>query len=167
MAASAYLRDRYVLGRPYFTLFGELFLDDVFGTCDDLSSHFGCGRSTWAAPFLTSLMVFFNCIVLMNLLIAMMGQTFSKVYERANEVWSYGRYRLIAETAAMDLLPPPLNLPHLIIRPLMWLCNFRRRKLGQLNDNVCVIWIPSPFLAEMRTAFLEREKTQVEPPASL
>ncbi len=149
----------------------------MFGTCDELTAHFGCGQKTWAAPLLTSLMVLFQCIILLNLLIAMMSQTFGRVVERANEVWSFGRYRLIVETAALDPVPPPVNLPPLIARLVSrpFTQSFARRKrlhptiasAGKAAENSAsaddVMWIPSQFLAEMRTLYLDRHDTKVGP----
>jgi hypothetical protein len=51
-------------------------------------------------------------IILVNLLIAMMGDTFGVIKERADEEWKFGRLRSVMEaTERMHPIPPPFNLP--------------------------------------------------------
>ena len=51
-------------------------------------------------------------VVLVNLLIAMMGDTFSVIKERADEEYKYGRMVSVLEaTKRMSPIPPPFNLP--------------------------------------------------------
>ena len=51
-------------------------------------------------------------VVLVNLLIAMMGNTFSEVYADADREWKFTRLRSAIEvTERFAALPPPLNLP--------------------------------------------------------
>jgi len=50
-------------------------------------------------------------VVLVNLLIAMMGNTFSEVREHADSEWKFGRLKSVIEvTERFSALPPPLNL---------------------------------------------------------
>jgi len=51
-------------------------------------------------------------IILVNLLIAMMGDTFGVIKARADEEWKFGRLRSVMEaTERMSPVPPPFNLP--------------------------------------------------------
>jgi len=51
-------------------------------------------------------------IVLVNLLIAMMGDTYSEIKHKADEEWKFGRLRSVVQTTErMSPIPPPLNLP--------------------------------------------------------
>lgn len=62
-------------------------------------------------PLLWSYLVVSN-IVLVNLLIAMMGDTYSTIKEKADEEWKFGRLRSVVEAnERMHPVPPPLNLP--------------------------------------------------------
>jgi hypothetical protein len=50
-------------------------------------------------------------VILVNLLIAMMGNTFSEVKEHADREWKYGRLKSVIEvTERFSALPPPLNI---------------------------------------------------------
>ena len=58
------------------------------------------------------LYVVFSNIVFINLLIAMMGYTFSNVMSEADREWKFGRLRSIIEiNERFSALPPPFNLP--------------------------------------------------------
>ena len=51
-------------------------------------------------------------ILLVNLLIAMMGDTFGVIKEMADEEWKFSRLLSVVESAErMSATPPPLNLP--------------------------------------------------------
>jgi len=60
-------------------------------------------------------------IVLVNLLIAMMGDTYGVIKENADEEWKFGRLRSVVEgTERMSPIPPPLNLP-ITLGLFLWL----------------------------------------------
>lgn len=51
-------------------------------------------------------------VVLVNLLIAMMGNTFGEVYADSDREWKFGRLRSVIETTErFHRVPPPFNLP--------------------------------------------------------
>ena len=61
-------------------------------------------------------------IILVNLLIAMMGDTFGTIKERADEEWKFGRIRSVMEaTERMHPVPPPFNLPITFLAFACWL----------------------------------------------
>lgn len=67
-------------------------------------------------------------IVLVNLLIAMMGDTYGNIKGRSDEEWKYGRIVSVLETRVrMSPIPPPLNLP-------ITLYAFINQKLEVLKD---------------------------------
>ena len=73
-------------------------------------------------PMLWLYLVFTN-IVLVNLLIAMMGYTFSEVKEQADKEWKFGRLRSIIEVnERFSATPPPLNMPLTLVTTakLVW-----------------------------------------------
>jgi len=49
-------------------------------------------------------------VMLVNLLIAMMGDTYSSVKENSDKEWKFSRYSLINDYIASSPYPPPLNL---------------------------------------------------------
>jgi hypothetical protein len=63
-------------------------------------------------------------IVLVNLLIAMMGDTYGTIKERADEEWKFGRMVTVQETTVrMSALPPPFNLLTTVpafLRVMVW-----------------------------------------------
>jgi len=60
-------------------------------------------------------------ILLVNLLIAMMNDSYSRIHDNADLEWQFARYSLISEYEASSALPPPLN----IIQLLFWLLHLR------------------------------------------
>jgi hypothetical protein len=56
-------------------------------------------------------------IMLVNLLIAMMGNTYNSVSENANKEWKFYRYRIITDYINSSPCPPPFNLIGIIFNP--------------------------------------------------
>jgi transient receptor potential cation channel subfamily M protein 2 len=99
--------------RPYFQIFGELFLDDL----QDLSSCVGpwpfssCdAKITWLIPILLGLYLLITNILLINLLIAFMNQTYVEVQEKSRQLWNFQNLELYFEYKKRPLLPAPLIL---------------------------------------------------------
>jgi len=68
-------------------------------------------------------------VVLVNLLIAMMGDTYARVKENSDAEWKIGRLRSLLEaTRQMHPVPPPFNLPLNLIHII--------RNCGQQDKNV-------------------------------
>jgi hypothetical protein len=66
---------------------------------------------TMGQPMLWLYVVISN-VVLVNLLIAMMGDTYGKISEKADQEWKIGRLRSVLEAEnLMHPVPPPLSLP--------------------------------------------------------
>jgi len=53
-------------------------------------------------------------VMLINLLIAMMGDTYGTVKQNSDREWKFYRYKLIKDYNVYADFPPPLNLIHLI-----------------------------------------------------
>ncbi|XP_072021702.1 transient receptor potential cation channel subfamily M member-like 2 [Amphiura filiformis] len=107
-----------ILYRPYFQIYGELFLEDIQGTADDCACSKNetaislgatpCPQNTgWGIVFLALYMVFSN-VLLLNLLIAMFSHTFDKVEEENDVHWKFLRYSLTKEYFNRPFLAPPL-----------------------------------------------------------
>ena len=61
-------------------------------------------------------------ILLVNLLIAMMGDTFGVIKEMADQEWKFGRLLSVVEsTERMSAIPPPFNLP-VTLSLFVWTC---------------------------------------------
>ena len=85
---------------------------------------------TWspkAGEAMLWLFIIVSNILLVNLLIAMMGDTFSRIKENSDAKWKIGRLRSIQEAVKqMHPVPPPVNLP-------LTLSHFIKNK-GQRDD---------------------------------
>lgn len=58
---------------------------------------------------------FVSQVVLINLLIAMMTETYESVKGNADNEWRFVRVSAINEAAAAAPIPPPLSLPFLLV----------------------------------------------------
>ncbi|XP_077979889.1 transient receptor potential cation channel subfamily M member-like 2 [Glandiceps talaboti] len=104
------------LYRPYWQLYGELFLDEIEGLIDNDTCHTDprylntCPQVEeyrWVAPTLTAIYVLISNVLLMNLLIAMFSFTFQKVQDNAETISRFYRYAIINEHEQIPALPPP------------------------------------------------------------
>jgi len=57
-------------------------------------------------------------VMLVNLLIAMMGDTYSAVKENSDKEWKFYRYSLIVDYQTSSAYPPPFNI---VLGPIFWL----------------------------------------------
>ena len=80
---------------PSFELFGELFLDDLAAgtsTCTGPAPWQGCVWQQSLLPLITFLYMFMTNIVLVNLLIAIMGDTYQREKKIQDKKWVRERY---------------------------------------------------------------------------
>ncbi|XP_070535546.1 transient receptor potential cation channel subfamily M member 2-like [Ptychodera flava] len=101
--------------RPYFQIYGELFLDDISDdeSCTgNLTLTDGelqtCSRDRWFVLVLLALYMMLSNVLLLNLLIAMFSYTFAAVQDNTDIFWKYQRYGLIVEYKGRPALCPPL-----------------------------------------------------------
>ncbi|EGD73753.1 nudix-type domain-containing protein 9 isoform b [Salpingoeca rosetta] len=102
-----------VLFKPYFQIYGELFLDDLQADagCVSIYPFTGCGREeVRMVPFFLAVYVLVTNILLVNLLIAMFNDTYIKVQDRAEHLWCEQNYELFLEYKERPFLPAPLIL---------------------------------------------------------
>eukprot|EP00053_Salpingoeca_punica_P025338 m.16890 g.16890 ORF g.16890 m.16890 type:complete len:1448 (+) comp7747_c0_seq1:367-4710(+) len=101
------------LYRPYFQIYGELFLDEMndesscigqwpFSSCD--------AKVSWLIPILVGLYLLITNILLINLLIAFMNQTYVEVQEQSRNLWNRQNLELYFEYKHRPLLPAPFIL---------------------------------------------------------
>eukprot|EP00730_Choanoeca_flexa_P005209 TRINITY_DN11904_c0_g1_i7.p1 TRINITY_DN11904_c0_g1~~TRINITY_DN11904_c0_g1_i7.p1 ORF type:complete len:1110 (+),score=209.84 TRINITY_DN11904_c0_g1_i7:56-3331(+) len=101
-----------VLFRPYFQIYGEMFLEDINeeSGCvgDELFSS--CGYTyAWLIPPLLALYVLITNIVLINLLIAIFNDTYNHVQEDSVKLWYEQNYELLLECADRPMFPAPFG----------------------------------------------------------
>lgn len=107
----SYLMIRDVIFKPYFNIYGELFLEEggnpgmtLFGT--PVINDYAEGI-TWV--FLGIYLLIAN-VLLLNLLIAIFGNTFLKVQEKSDEIWKFRRFALVYEYKIRPAFMPPFIL---------------------------------------------------------
>jgi hypothetical protein len=75
-------------------------------------------EKTHVGVFLISIYALISQIMLVNLLIAMMGDTYSNVKSNSDKEWKFYRYGLITEYMSTSAYPPPFNL---VLGPLEYI----------------------------------------------
>lgn len=132
-----------VFFRPYFQIYGELFIEDNVYSDDLNSTAFNTPRhSEFGGPLVTVIMALFLLvanILLLNLLIAIFNNTFSDVHANSNQIWKFQRYHLIMEYANRPVLVPPfiiINHLHILYKACCERrCCTRRKKLQMKGTN--------------------------------
>ncbi|CAD5126251.1 DgyrCDS14416 [Dimorphilus gyrociliatus] len=104
-----------IIYKPYWQMYGELFLDDIEGNNQDCNNS--CPEKSWLALILFAIYMVIVNILLLNLLIAMFSSTYEKVESESEIIYKYQRFELINEYIRKPFLPPPLNVIH-----LLWYC---------------------------------------------
>ena len=64
-------------------------------------------------------------VVLINLLIAMMSDTYQRIHAKSDIEWKYGLAKLIRNTSRTSGTPPPLNLMLKLVISLLACIKFR------------------------------------------
>ncbi|RDD41213.1 Transient receptor potential cation channel subfamily M member 3 [Trichoplax sp. H2] len=102
---------RQIFYMPFFQLFGELFVDQIQGRdCPPNATYLTnskCVANTWMVPILLAGYMLIANVLLLNLLIAVFNNTYSKIQENSDTVWKFQRYSLIEEYLEKPVLPPP------------------------------------------------------------
>lgn len=111
-----------VLKKPYFQMYGELFLSEIEGEeCNESSvpvtfEHNNGLRKCPTeigikiVPVMMGVYILLTNILLLNLLIAMFSNTFQKVQDNTDLHWHFQRFGLISEYDTRPPLPPPFIL---------------------------------------------------------
>ncbi|XP_052255185.1 transient receptor potential cation channel subfamily M member 2-like [Dreissena polymorpha] len=111
---------RQIIRKPYWHLYGELFLEDTEGFADctrDVSlwtkgTFPRCPSKTGqiVVPIMMGIYMLFTNILLLNLLIAMFSHTFTVIHKRSESLWCYQRYFILKEYGIKPVICPPLNI---------------------------------------------------------
>ncbi|KAJ7365831.1 Transient receptor putative cation channel sub M member 7 [Desmophyllum pertusum] len=100
-----------VFFRPYFQVYGELFIEDTGYSDGQNTTAFNTpSYDNFGGTLVTVIMALFLLvanILLLNLLIAIFNNTFSNVQANSNQIWKFQRYQLIMEYAHRPVLVPP------------------------------------------------------------
>ncbi|XP_048780497.1 transient receptor potential cation channel subfamily M member 2-like isoform X2 [Ostrea edulis] len=127
----SYALVKQILRKGYWTLYGELFLEEYEGGTECTnnitiymdSPDRRCPEGTMVATLLMAIYVLFANVLLLNILIAMFSNTFQKVQDNTDRLWNYMRCSLIYEFYNKPFLPAPLSLPIYIILMIKWVLN--------------------------------------------
>uniref|UniRef100_A0A673ZEA2 non-specific serine/threonine protein kinase n=1 Tax=Salmo trutta TaxID=8032 RepID=A0A673ZEA2_SALTR len=105
------LRD--VVNQPYWMMFGEVYAGEI----DTCAGDTPCVPGAFLTPFLQAVYLFFQYIIMVNILIAFFNNIYFDMKSISNKLWKYNRYRYIMTYQEKPWLPPPL-----IILSHMTLC---------------------------------------------
>ncbi|XP_077861919.1 transient receptor potential cation channel subfamily M member 3-like [Saccoglossus kowalevskii] len=119
------------LYKPYWQLYGELFLEEIEGLIDNDTCHEdprylnqcpSVEGHRWVAPVLTAIYMLISSILLINLLIAIFSYTIDSVQDISATVWRFYRYEIISEYIDRPSLAPPLIIINHIWRIVGHIC---------------------------------------------
>jgi len=102
------------------TMDSGTFMGSYYTIIGDWDTTMTILRASWFGVVLVSLYALIAQIMLVNLLIAMMGDTFENVRQNAITEWRFWRYNTILVYKNSSEYPPPLNI---FLNPIVWLCN--------------------------------------------
>uniref|UniRef100_A0A665URW9 non-specific serine/threonine protein kinase n=1 Tax=Echeneis naucrates TaxID=173247 RepID=A0A665URW9_ECHNA len=95
---------RDVVFQPYWMIYGEVYANEI-NPCEDNDS---CPPTSFLTPFLQAVYMFFQYIIMVNILIAFFNNIYFDMASKSNKLWRYNRYRYIMTYQAKPWLPPPL-----------------------------------------------------------
>ncbi|EDQ87245.1 uncharacterized protein MONBRDRAFT_27446 [Monosiga brevicollis MX1] len=149
-----------VLYRPYFQIYGELFLEEMNAESDCVGPEpfSSCGYTyAWVLPPLLALYILVTNIVLINLLIAMFADTYQRVNEEARELWHSQNFDVYNEYHTRTVLPGPLAFfSHVWTLARMCLCCKPQDEYSSTNNEELARirhfqeWHTDKFLADRR-----------------
>ncbi|KAM4576523.1 transient receptor potential cation channel subfamily M member 6 isoform 2-T2 [Odontesthes bonariensis] len=96
---------RDIVFKPYWMIFGEVYADQI-DSCDKDQ----CPPAFFLTPFLQAVYMFFQYIIMVNILIAFFNNIYFDMASSSNKLWKYNRYRYIMTYQERPWLPPPLIL---------------------------------------------------------
>ncbi|XP_054906514.1 transient receptor potential cation channel subfamily M member 6 isoform X4 [Poeciliopsis prolifica] len=96
---------RDIVFQPYFMIFGEVYAGELEPCGDD-----SCPPASFLSPLLQAVYMFFQYIIMVNILIAFFNNVYFDLASISNKLWKYNRYRYIRTYQERPWLPPPLIL---------------------------------------------------------
>uniref|UniRef100_A0A8C7I0N0 non-specific serine/threonine protein kinase n=1 Tax=Oncorhynchus kisutch TaxID=8019 RepID=A0A8C7I0N0_ONCKI len=104
------LRD--VVNQPYWMMFGEGYPDEI----DACAEGKPCAPGAFLHPFLQAVYLFFQYLIMVNVLLALLNNVYFKMKSTSKKLWMYNRYRYIMTYQEKPWLPPPLvSLSHVTL----------------------------------------------------
>ncbi|KAM3828128.1 transient receptor potential cation channel subfamily M member 7 isoform 2-T2 [Vipera latastei] len=129
-----------IVFQPYWMIFGEVYAYEIDVCANNSESKHLCVTGSWLTPFLQSVYLFVQYIIMVNLLIAFFNNVYLQVKAISNLVWKYQRYHFVMAYHEKPILPPPLIiLSHM---GSLCYCICKRRKRDKTSDG------PKLFLTE-------------------
>ncbi|XP_029960289.1 transient receptor potential cation channel subfamily M member 6 isoform X2 [Salarias fasciatus] len=113
---------RDVVFQPYWMIYGEVYADELnrssamtqvdghkhqHPACKDGET---CPSVAFLSPILQAVYMFFQYIIMVNILIAFFNNIYFDMESTSNKLWKYNRYRYIMTYLERPWLPPPLIL---------------------------------------------------------
>ncbi|XP_069380165.1 transient receptor potential cation channel subfamily M member 6 isoform X3 [Paralichthys olivaceus] len=95
---------RDIVFQPYWMIYGEVYATEI-DPCDDGNP---CPPASFLAAFLQAVYMFFQYIIMVNVLIAFFNNIYFDMASTSNKLWKYNRYRYITTYQERPWLPPPL-----------------------------------------------------------
>uniref|UniRef100_A0A667WKU2 non-specific serine/threonine protein kinase n=1 Tax=Myripristis murdjan TaxID=586833 RepID=A0A667WKU2_9TELE len=95
---------RDVVFQPYWMIFGEVYAGEI----DACAKNSTCPPGSFLTPFLQAVYLFFQYIIMVNILIAFFNNIYFDMASTSNKLWKYNRYRYIMTYQDRPWLPPPL-----------------------------------------------------------
>nr|XP_020446049.1 transient receptor potential cation channel subfamily M member 7-like isoform X2 [Monopterus albus] len=103
---------RDIVFQPYWMIFGEVYAGEI----DPCADGNPCPPASFVTPFLQAVYMFFQYIIMVNVLIAFFNNIYFDMASKSNKLWRYHRYRYIMTYQEKPWLPPPLILlSHMIL----------------------------------------------------
>ncbi|CAJ1067967.1 transient receptor potential cation channel subfamily M member 6 isoform X3 [Xyrichtys novacula] len=97
---------RDVVFQPYWMIYGEVYAAEIEACKEDQP----CPPAAFLTPFLQAVYLFFQYIIMVNILIAFFNNIYFDMESRSSKLWKYNRYRYIMTYQQRSWLPPPLTL---------------------------------------------------------
>uniref|UniRef100_A0A8D2LTA1 non-specific serine/threonine protein kinase n=1 Tax=Varanus komodoensis TaxID=61221 RepID=A0A8D2LTA1_VARKO len=131
-----------IVFQPYWMIFGEVYAYEIDVCANNSEPHSQklCVTGSWLTPFLQSVYLFVQYIIMVNLLIAFFNNVYLQVKAISNIVWKYQRYHFVMAYHEKPILPPPLIL--LSHMASLFCCVCKQRKKDKTSDG------PKLFLTE-------------------
>ncbi|KAJ8380728.1 hypothetical protein SKAU_G00015060 [Synaphobranchus kaupii] len=97
---------RDVVFQPYWMIFGEVYAAEI----DACANQQPCAPGSFLTPLLQAVYLFFQYIIMVNILIAFFNNVYFDMESMSNKLWKYNRYRYIMTYQEKPWLPPPFIL---------------------------------------------------------
>ncbi|XP_041642551.1 transient receptor potential cation channel subfamily M member 6 isoform X2 [Cheilinus undulatus] len=97
---------RDVVFQPYWMIYGEVYADKI----EACPAGQPCPPAFFLTPFLQAVYMFFQYIIMVNILIAFFNNIYFDMESISSKLWKYNRYRYIMTYQERPWLPPPLIL---------------------------------------------------------